>query len=89
MQQFGQKHTKKSHPSFFSGMDREAEGNQIESPFKTFTPGFQWNFMLEVFSHFNGSDVFHVFSRLSKKVREELPKAKGALEQEKVLRINI
>jgi len=42
-----------------------------------------------VFSHFNGSDVFHVFGRLSKKVREELPKAKGALVQEKVLRINV
>ena len=38
-------------------------------------PGFKWNYMFMVLSYFNGSDLFHVFSRLSSKVREELPKA--------------
>ena len=65
----------KRHPSFFSGVDREDKGQKIDSPFSNFKPVFKWNYMLLVFSYFNGSDLFHVFSRLSTKVREELPKS--------------
>jgi hypothetical protein len=50
-------------------------------------PGFRHHFMLMVFSHFNGSDVFHTFARLNKSIREEIPKA-GLLDQDKVLRLN-
>jgi hypothetical protein len=39
-----------------------------------------------VMSCFNGSDLLHIFARLNKKIREELPEA-GLLDQKKVLRV--
>ena len=39
-----------------------------------------------VFSFYSGSDLLHVISRLSKKIRAELPES-GLLNQNKVLRV--
>ena len=71
----------KRHPSFFSNVNLN---DSLQPPLTSFDPGFKKNFILLVFSHFNGADLFHVLSRLNKKLRSELPEA-GLLDQEKVL----
>lgn len=75
----------KAPPSFFTQIK---EGEVHESPFGGFAPGFKHNFMLMVFSYFNGSDIFHVFSLLNKSIRDELPTS-GLLDQEKILRVKL
>ena len=62
----------KRHPSFFTGGDLS---DSLQPPLTSFDPGFKKNFILLVFSHFNGADLFHVLSRLNKKLRSELPEA--------------
>ena len=75
----------KNPPSMFTNII-EAEPEEQVSFFKKFDKGFRHNFMLMVISFFNGSDLLHVFARLNKEIRKELPDS-GLLDQEKILRI--
>ena len=49
-----------------------------------FGPGLKTNLILTVFSFFNGADLYHVMSRLNKKLRKKMA-GSGLLEQEKVI----
>ena len=69
----------KQPPSFFTDIV-QAEPNDKKSFFEKFDKGFRHNYMLMVMSFFNGSDLYHIFARLNKKIREELPEA-GLLEK--------
>jgi hypothetical protein len=75
----------KEPPSFFKDADQTLVNGE-ESFFNKFDKGFKHNYLLMVISYFNGSDLFHVFGRLSKEIREELPSS-GLLDQEKSLRV--
>jgi hypothetical protein len=61
-------------PSFFTDIV-QAEPNEALSFFDRFDNGFKYYYTLMVLSYFNGSDLLHVFGRLSKKIREDLPKS--------------
>jgi hypothetical protein len=62
-------------------------GEEVESFFERFDKGrLRFNIMLMVISNFNGSDLLHVFARLNKNLRKEMPKA-GLLDQEKLIRV--
>ena len=75
METFGSNLVLKRHPSFFTDVNLNDPGNPSNSPITQFDPGFKKNFILLVFSNFNGADIFHVLSRLNKKLRHELPDA--------------
>jgi hypothetical protein len=49
-----------------------------------FGPGLKTNLLLTIFSFFNGADLYHVMSRLNKKLRLKMS-GSGLLDQEKVI----
>jgi len=78
---FGTHLTIRHSPSFFN-----KESSEPLLPFNVRKRGLKHHLMLTVMSHFSGSDVFHIFARLSRSIRAELPTA-GLLDQEKVIRM--